>query len=51
MLNQNATYMNGINEIAFVTSKKSDPSEPQTFRLAWWHSDFKARENGMMESS
>ena len=40
-----------LNEIAFVTSEMSDPSEPQTLQQAWWHPDLKTRENGMMESS
>ena len=31
-----------LNEIAFVTSEMSDPSEPQTFQQAWWHSDLEA---------
>ena len=33
-----------LNEIAFVTSKMSDPIEPQTFQQAWWHPDLAARE-------
>ena len=33
-----------LNEIAFVTSKISDPIEPQTFQQAWWHPDLTARE-------
>ena len=33
-----------LNEIAFVTSETSDPSEPQTFQQVWQHSDLKARE-------
>ena len=33
-----------VNEIAFVTSEMSDPSEPQTFQQAWWHPDLEARE-------
>ena len=33
-----------LNEIAFVTSEMSNPSEPQTFQQAWWHPDLKARE-------
>ena len=33
-----------LNEIAFVTSEMSDPSEPQTFQQAWWHPDLEARE-------
>ena len=32
------------NEIAFITSEMSDPSEPQTFQQAWWHPDLQARE-------
>ena len=33
-----------LNEIAFVSSEMSDPSEPQTFQQAWWHPDLEARE-------
>ena len=33
-----------LNEIAFVTSEMSDPSEPQTFQQACWHPDLEARE-------
>ena len=33
-----------LNEIAFVTSEMSDPSEPQTFQQAWWHPELEARE-------
>ena len=33
-----------LNEIAFVSSKMSDPSEPQTFQQARWHPDLEARE-------
>ena len=33
-----------LNEIAFVTIEMSDPTEPQTFSLVWWHPDLKARE-------
>ena len=33
-----------LNEIAFVTSEMSDPSEPQTFQQAWWHPDLEARQ-------
>ena len=33
-----------LNEIAFVTSEMSDPSEPQTFKQAWWHIDLEAIE-------
>ena len=29
---------------AFITSEMSDPSEPQTFHQAWWHSDLHIRE-------
>ena len=32
-----------LNEITFVTSEMSDPSEPQTFQQAWWHIDLEAR--------
>ena len=31
-----------LNEIAFVTSEMSDPSEPQTFQQAWWDPDVEA---------
>ena len=44
MLKQDPAYMNGQNEIAFVTSEMSDPSDPQTVQQAWWHPDLKARE-------
>ena len=33
-----------LNEIAFLTSAMSDPSEPQTFQQAWWHPDLETRE-------
>ena len=33
-----------LNEIAFVTSEMSDPSETQTFQQAKWHPDLEARE-------
>ena len=33
-----------LNEIAFITSEMSDPTEPQTFQQAWWHPDLTARE-------
>ena len=33
-----------LNEIAFGTSKMSDPTEPQTFQQASWHPDLTARE-------
>ena len=33
-----------LNEIAFITSEMSDPSKPQTFQQAGWHSDLEARE-------
>ena len=33
-----------FNEIAFVTSEMSDPTEPKTFLQAWWHPDLAARE-------
>ena len=33
-----------LNEIAFVASEISDPSELQTFQQAWWHPDLEARE-------
>ena len=33
-----------LNEIAFVTSEMSDPSEPETFKQAWWHPDLEGRE-------
>ena len=32
-----------LNEIAFVTSEMSDPTEPQTFQQVWWHPDLTAR--------
>ena len=32
------------NEIAFVASEMSDPSEPQTFQQAWWHAGLESRE-------
>ena len=31
------------NEIAFVASEMSDPSEPQTFQQAWWYPHLEAR--------
>ena len=40
-----------LNEIPFVMSEMSDPSEPQTFQQAWWHPDLGAEKNGMKESS
>ena len=33
-----------LNEIVFVTSEMSDPSEQQTFQQAWWHPDQETRE-------
>ena len=33
-----------LDEIAFVTSVMSDPSEPQTFQQAWWHPDLETRD-------
>ena len=33
-----------LNEVAFVTSEKSDPMEPQTLQQVWWHLDLTARE-------
>ena len=39
-----------LNEIAFVTSDMSDPSEPQTCQQAWWHPDLEAERNGMIRS-
>ena len=33
-----------LNEIAFVASEMSNPSEPQTFQQAWCHPDLEARE-------
>ena len=32
-----------LNEISFVTSEMSDPTEPQTFQQAWWNPDLEAR--------
>ena len=32
-----------LNEIAFITSEMSHPTEPQTFQQAWWHPDLTAR--------
>ena len=34
-----------LNEIAFVTSEMSDPTEPQTLHQAWWHPDMEVRKN------
>ena len=33
-----------LHEIAFVTSKMSDPDEPQSLQEAWWDPDLKSRE-------
>ena len=33
-----------LNEITFLTSEMSDPTDPQTFQQAWWHLDLTARE-------
>ena len=33
-----------LNEIAFVTSAISGPSELQAFQQTWWHPDLEARE-------
>ena len=33
-----------FDEMAFVTSAMSDPSEPQTFQQAWWNPDLEPRE-------
>ena len=33
-----------LNEITFVTSEMSDPTEQQTFQQAWWHPDLRERE-------
>ena len=33
-----------LNEIAFLTSEKNDPFEPQTFQQAWGHPDLESRE-------
>ena len=33
-----------VNEISFVTSEKSGPTEPQTFQRAFWNPDLEARE-------
>ena len=33
-----------LHEIAFVTSRMSDPYEPQSFQEAWWDPDLVARE-------
>ena len=42
---ENGTNINGwLNEIAFITREKSDPTEPQTFQQAWWHPDLITRE-------
>ena len=33
-----------FHEIAFVTSTRSDPDEPQSFKEAWWDTDLISRE-------
>ena len=39
-----STLNKWLNEIGFVTSETSDPSEPQRFQEAWWHPDLEATE-------
>ena len=38
------TFNEWLHEIAFVTSTKSDPDEPQSFQEAWWDPDFICRD-------